>query len=551
MTLVLARGRGRHAFAAAGFALAAALGLAACERVADIVAPDVPAPRSFMRGGAWFPAATGYWFHQYAEIEELTALMSALDFACATVTPADGNAGAERLHCERSFRAPGGILSRTDTAEFGFRRNGAVEFAESGCRCAFFDSPKLSGACQPFAAPGAVYPSVATYARVVDAMLRPAANHQPVSVRRLKAAPRPPLRDADEAVELLARWRFDCDVPKQHYRVGFRGKTGEVTELRCRQHSLRAPGRPQQSQHVVVRYDTVDLAVLGVEVRLDDATATLTQAINSRKDRDGRAGGSGAAAPPPLMLETRSGEKFEVPIGAVGTGSRQATRDGFESLTPASQRELLKAYLDKLAVQWGAAPGRLSWLTASALEWYGPEALPHLAELLSDERPVLGAALLKYLCFESTARSEARLDYALRSERLWETMRTCIDRRRADLPRSLAMMDQLLARDLRSLEASDARTLNAFFDFRRDVFYVAALGVDAKEAGRTLEAVVAGKDGLSPDLRELVAGALAGTKRRDVAVPDAPSRTPELQLSPDRPAPPSGQSQARRDQSAR
>jgi len=542
MRTALARGRGRRAFAVAGLVLAAALGLAACERVADVVAPDVPPPRSFMRGGVWFPAATGYWFHQYAEIEELTALLSDLDFVCATVPATDGNAGAGGLRCERSFRLPGGILSRTDSAEFSFRRNGAVASAESACRYAFFDSAKLSGTCQPFAAPGAVFPSAESFARVVDAMLRPAAIQQPVSVHHLQAVPPAPLRDANEAVELLTRWRFDCDVPKERYSVGFRGKIGEVTDLRCRQYSLRTPGRAPQSQHVVVRYDSVDLAVLGVEVRLDDATAKLPQASHTRRDGSARAGGSSDAALPPLLLETRSGEKFEVPIRAVGTGSRQATRDGFETLTPASQRELLQAYLDKLALQWGAAPERLSSLTPAALEWYGAEALPHLEELLSDERPVLGAALLKYLCLEVTARSEARLDHALRSERLWDTMRACLDRRRADLPASLAMMDQALAGDLRTLEANDARMLNAFLDFRREVFYVAALGPDAKAARRALEAVVDGKDGLSPDLRELVAAALAGPEQRGVAVADTPPQTPELRRSTGQSATPSERS---------
>jgi hypothetical protein len=114
------------------------------------------------------------------------------------------------------------------------------------------------------------------------------------------------------------------------------------------------------------------------------------------------------------------------------------------------------------------------------------------------------------------------------------------------MPGSLAMMDRLLAGDLRILEASDARALNAFFDFRRDVFYVAALGRDAKEAGRALRAVVAGKDGLSPDLQELVGAALAGSERRGAAVADAPLRTPELPRSPERSAPPSGQSPAHR-----
>ncbi len=367
MRLALALWRGRRAVAAAGFVLAAALGLTACERVADILATGAPPPRSFMRGGVWFPAATGYWFHQYVEIEELTALLSELRFTCVALASADASAGAGRLRCERSFRSLGGILSRTDSAELGFRRNGAVEFAESGCRYAFFDSPRMSGTCRRFAAPGAVYPNAQSYARVVDAMLRPAASHRPISVVSLPSAPPAPLRDADEAVELLTRWRFECDVPNQRYSIGFRGKFGEVTELRCRQYSLRTPGRLPQSQHVVVRYDSVDLAVLGVEVRLDDAPAPLPQAINTRAGGSARAAGSGVAAMPPLLLETRSGEKFEMPSSAVGTGSRQATRDGFESLTPASQVELLKAYLDELALQWGDAPERFLTIAACSL----------------------------------------------------------------------------------------------------------------------------------------------------------------------------------------
>jgi hypothetical protein len=125
-------------------------------------------------------------------------------------------------------------------------------------------------------------------------------------------------------------------------------------------------------------------------------------------------------------------------------------------------------------------------------------------------------------------------------------MRACLDRRRVALPASLATMDQALAGDLRALEASDARMLNAFLDFRRDVFYVAALGPDAKEARRALEAVVASKDGLSPDLRELVAAALAGPERRGVAVADTPARTPELRRSPGQLAPPPARSPADR-----
>lgn len=498
----------RGTFAAAALVLVAVLGLTACDRLADPAGTGVPPPRSFMHGGAWFPAATGYWFHQYAEIDELSLFMGELGFECGSATAAAGESGAGQVRCERSFRLPGGVLSRTDTVELGFRSNGAIEFAESGCRYAFFDSSKLAGSCKPFAAPGAIYPDVQTFARVVDAMLREATSRQPISMYRLQATPAVPLRDAEAAVELLARWRFECDVPRQRYGIGFRGKTGEVLEARCRQYSLRTTGRAPQGQQVVIRYDSVDLAVLGVEVRLDDATAALSQAIHTRT------AASVVVAAPGLLLETRSGERFEMPMSTVGTGSRQATREGFEALTAASQRALLKAYLDKRAVEWGSAPDRLSYLSAGALEWYGPEALPHLAGLMSDEQPVLGASLLKYLCFEAVARSEPRMVYSLRSDRALGAMHDCIDRRRADMPRSLALVDQLLAHDLRVLEVSDARALNAFLDFRRDVFYLAVLGPDAKEARRALAAVVAGKDGLSPDLQELVASALAGQERR-------------------------------------
>jgi len=157
MRLALLPRQGVRALAAAGLVLATTLGLTACERLAGIVAPEVPPPRSFMRGGVWYPAATGYWFHQYAEIEELSVFLSGLDFACTTVPPTEGKAGIGRLRCERSFRLPGGILSRTDVAEFSFRRNGAVVSAESGCRYALFDAHAASGTCQSFAAPGAVF----------------------------------------------------------------------------------------------------------------------------------------------------------------------------------------------------------------------------------------------------------------------------------------------------------------------------------------------------------------------------------------------------------
>ena len=55
----------------------------------------------------------------------------------------------------------------------------------------------------------------------------------------------------------------------------------------------------------------------------------------------------------------------------------------------------------------------------------------------------------------------------------------------------------------------DARALNAFFDFKRDVIYLHALGPDGKESAAALEATVAGKDGLDASLASLVASALA------------------------------------------
>jgi hypothetical protein len=52
------------------------------------------------------------------------------------------------------------------------------------------------------------------------------------------------------------------------------------------------------------------------------------------------------------------------------------------------------------------------------------------------------------------------------------------------MPRSIEAMDRMLAQDMRVLASSDARALNAFFDFKRDVIYVYALGRDAKASAR-------------------------------------------------------------------
>jgi hypothetical protein len=82
------------------------------------------------------------------------------------------------------------------------------------------------------------------------------------------------------------------------------------------------------------------------------------------------------------------------------------------------------------------------------------------------------------------------------------------------MPRSLEALDRMLAQDMRVLASSNARALNAFFDFKRDVIYVYALGRDANASGAALEETVAGKEAaLEPGLAELVASALAGRDR--------------------------------------
>ena len=113
-----------------------------------------------------------------------------------------------------------------------------------------------------------------------------------------------------------------------------------------------------------------------------------------------------------------------------------------------------------------------------SLEWYGPEVEPYLDALVSDERPELGAAIVKYRCFETNLRSVQPFD----PDRLAPLMATCIDERRAALPRSIAALDQWLADEMRRHKTSDARALNAFFDFKRDVIYVYALGREGRES---------------------------------------------------------------------
>ena len=38
--------------------------LGGCDRLTVASERAAPPPRQYMEGGAWFPAETGYWFHQ-------------------------------------------------------------------------------------------------------------------------------------------------------------------------------------------------------------------------------------------------------------------------------------------------------------------------------------------------------------------------------------------------------------------------------------------------------------------------------------------------------
>jgi hypothetical protein len=473
----------------------AALALVA---VACVQAPGDPPPRHFMQGGVWYPAATGYWFHQYAVEDDLERLMPELGFECRK-SPDPGTAW---LRCERGFRVPG-LLWRTDFAEFQLRRNGAIALAWSGCRFAFFGSEKLGGSCTPYMAKGAVYPDIETFAAMAEAMLRPTPIGQPTSIFRLppKRADAPP-RDAEALVDQLEQWRFECVAPRRRSTTSFRGNVGKVYETTCQQWSLRVQGTTPQSQQVIIRYDSLDLAVLDVTVRLDGIAAVLTPSLHTPR------AASGSTVAPALALETVTGERIDMPWSAIGTGSGKQTREGFLTLTPESQRALVQAYLDKQEQAWGRPPEKLAQAYLGSLEWYGPDALPHIDALASDERPDLGAAILKYRCLEISLPGMSP-----DGEAATRDMATCIDERRAAMPRSLAVLDRLLANELRTIAGMDAGALNANFDFRRDVMYAIALGPDGKESAAALVEVTAGKQGLEPRLAQLVARALAQQDR--------------------------------------
>jgi hypothetical protein len=469
----------------------AALALVA---VACVQTPGDPPPRHFMQGGVWYPAATGYWFHQYAGEDDLERLMPELGFAC-TKSP---DKGAAYLRCERGFRVPG-LLWRTDYAEFQLRRNGAIALAQSGCRFAFFGSERLGGSCTPYTAKGAVYPGIEAFAAMTEAMLRPVPIGQPTSIFRLppKGANAPP-RDAEALADQLQQWGFECVAPRRRSTSSFRGNVGEVFETTCQQWSLRATGVAPQSQQVIIRYDSLDLAVLDVTARLDGIAAVLSPSLRTPR------AASGGTTAPALMLETVTGERIAMPQSAIGTGSAQQTREGFLTLTPESQRALVQAYLDKQVKAWGRPPEKLAQAYLGSLAWYGPDALPHIDALASDERPELGAAILKYRCFDVNLPGMSP-----DGEAAARAMAACIDERRAAMPRSLAALDRLLANELRAIAGMDAGGLNAFFDFRRDVVYAIALGPDGKESVAALAEVTAGKPGLDPGLAQLVARALA------------------------------------------
>jgi hypothetical protein len=108
-------------------------------------------------------------------------------------------------------------------------------------------------------------------------------------------------------------------------------------------------------------------------------------------------------------------------------------------------------------------------------------------------------------------------------------MTMCLDRHREQMPGSLALMDHLLAQDLRDQQASSVQALNAFLDFRRQVIYVIALGPDAREAGAALRALVANRDGFSGELQRLIAEAL---RRSDGPAPAGSAAASDSQAQP-------------------
>ena len=103
----------------------------------------------------------------------------------------------------------------------------------------------------------------------------------------------------------------------------------------------------------------------------------------------------------------------------------------------------MQAYLDRRSREWDGRLETLAQAHLGALEWYGPDVLAHVDALASDERPELGAAILKYRCLEAKLHGASWLDV----DGAPRIMAACIDDRRAVMPRSIATLDQLLARD--------------------------------------------------------------------------------------------------------
>ncbi len=103
----------------------------------------------------------------------------------------------------------------------------------------------------------------------------------------------------------------------------------------------------------------------------------------------------------------------------------------------------MQAYVDRRSREWGGRLETLAQAYLGSLEWYGPDVLAHVDALASDERPELGAAILKYRCLEANLHGASWLDV----DGAPRIMAACIDDRRAVIPRSIATLDQLLARD--------------------------------------------------------------------------------------------------------
>ena len=172
------------------------------------------------------------------------------------------------------------------------------------------------------------------------------------------------MEDADALVDRLAALALRVRNADPSLYLGIPRQRGgdSRSALPAMEPAHARPGKPQ-SQEVVVRYDSVDLAVLGVTARLDGVAVPLSPLLNTPRDASARGTETYGArgVPTSITLETVSGERFEMPLSSrrhwFATGDARGLRSAHAGIAAAADPDIPR---QAVSGQWGGKIDRLS-----------------------------------------------------------------------------------------------------------------------------------------------------------------------------------------------